>query len=153
MANKFTNRMALTLIINGNLTDEVKAWAEGEIAKLDKKNAKRKAAEGEIKAENKPVADAIVKALAEGRMLSTDLAKYIGQSTQKVNGVAGEMVKLGMLVKEKIKVKGKGELTAYSLSPPPTRWRTRQRERARRKPSSLTRPKVTRNVTSGPGKI
>ena len=117
MADKFTNRMALTLIINGNLTDEVKAWAEGEIAKLDKKNAKRKAAEGEIKADNKPVADAIVKALAEGRMLSTDLAKYIGQTTQKTNGVAGEMVKLGMLVKEKIKVKGKGELTAYSLSP------------------------------------
>ena len=117
MANKFTNRMALTLIINGNLTDEVKAWAEGEIAKLDKKNAKRKAAEGEIKADNKPVAEAIVKALAEGRMLSTDLAKYIGQTTQKTNGVAGEMVKLGMLVKEKIKVKGKGELTAYSLAP------------------------------------
>ena len=117
MANKFTNRMALTLIINGNLTDEVKAWAEGEIAKLDKKNAKRKAAEGEIKADNKPVAEAITKALAEGRMLSTDLAKYIGQTTQKTNGVAGEMVKLGMLVKEKIKVKGKGELTAYSLAP------------------------------------
>ena len=117
MANKFTNRMALTFIINGNLTDEVKAWAEGEIAKLDKKNAKRKAAEGEIKAENKPVAEAITKALAEGRMLSTDLAKYIGQTIQKTNGVAGEMVKLGMLVKEKVKVKGKGELTAYSIAP------------------------------------
>ncbi len=114
---KYTERMALTDIINGNLTDKVIAWAKGRLVKLDNKNAKRKAAEGEIKAENKPVADAIVKALAEGRMLSTDLAKYIGQSTQKVNGVAGEMVKLGMLVKEKIKVKGKGELTAYSLAP------------------------------------
>lgn len=117
MAEKFTNRMGFTAIVNGKITDEVIKWAEGEIAKLDKKNAKRKAAEGEIKAENKPVADAIIKALAEGRMLSTDLAKYIGQTTQKTNGVAGEMVKLGMLVKEKIKVKGKGELTAYSLTP------------------------------------
>ena len=117
MADKFTNRMGFTAIVNGKITDEVIKWAEGEIAKLDKKNAKRKAAEGEIKADNKPVADAIVKALAEGRMLSTDLAKYIGQTTQKTNGVAGEMVKLGMLVKEKIKVKGKGELTAYSLAP------------------------------------
>jgi hypothetical protein len=114
---KYTSRMALTDVINGTNLDKVRAWALGELAKMDKKNAKRKAAEGEIKAENKPVADAIIKALAEGRMLSTDLAKYIGQSTQKVNGVAGEMVKLGMLVKEKVKVKGKGDLTAYSLAP------------------------------------
>ena len=115
MADKFTNRMALTLIINGNLTDEVKAWAEGEIAKLDKKNTKRKAEEGTIKAENKPIADAILSALANGQMLSTDLAKTIGQTTQKTNGVAGEMVKLGTLVKVKVKVKNKGEMTAYSL--------------------------------------
>ena len=110
-----TARQALTLIVNGNLTDEVKAWAKGEIDKLDKKNAKRKAAEGEIKAENKPIAEAIVKALANGSMLSADLAKSIGQTTQKTNGVAGEMVKLGILTKTKVKVKGKGEQTSYTL--------------------------------------
>jgi hypothetical protein len=48
-------------------------------------------------------------------MLSTTLALTIGQTTQKTNGVAGEMWKLGMLNKEKVKVKGKGEQTAYSL--------------------------------------
>jgi hypothetical protein len=48
-------------------------------------------------------------------MLSADLAKAIGQNTQKTNGVAGEMCKLGMLTKSKVKVKGKGEQTAYSL--------------------------------------
>ena len=115
MAEKFTNRMALTLVANGNITEEVKAWALAEIGKLDKKNAKRKAAEGEIKAENKPIAEAILSALANGQMLSTDLAKAIGQTTQKTNGVAGEMVKLNLLVKSKVKVKGKGELTAYEL--------------------------------------
>ena len=117
MADKFTNRMGFTAIVNRKITDEVIKWAEGEIAKLDKKNAKRKAAEGEIKADNKPIADAILSALAGGQMLSTDLAKYIGQTSQKTNGVAGEMVKLGLLTKCKIKVKGKGELTAYSLAP------------------------------------
>ena len=115
MAEKFTNRMALTLVANGNITEEVKAWALAEIGKLDKKNAKRKAAEGEIKAENKPIAEAILSALANGSMLSTDLAKTIGQTSQKTNGVAGEMVKLGMLTKTKVKVKGKGEQTSYSL--------------------------------------
>ena len=112
---KYTARMALTDLINGKNTDKVKEWAKGEIEKLDKKNAKRKAAEGEIKAENKPIADAILVALANGSMLSTDLAKAIGQSTQKTNGVAGEMAKLGMLTKTKVKVKGKGEQTSYSL--------------------------------------
>ena len=115
--NKYTSRMALTDLINGKNPDKVKAWALNEIAKLDKKNAKRKTAEGEIKADNKPIAEAIVKALEGGQMLSTDLAKFIGQSTQKTNGVAGEMVKNGTLIKTKIKVKGKGELTAYSLAP------------------------------------
>ena len=113
--NKMTNRQALTLVMGGEITDEVKAWAEGEIAKLDKKNAKRKTAEGEIKEENKPIAEAILKALEGGAMLSADLAKAIGQTTQKTNGVGGEMSKLGMVIKTKVKVKGKGEQTSYSL--------------------------------------
>ena len=114
---KYTARMALTDLINGKNLDKVKAWAENEIAKLDKKNAKRKATEGEIKAENKPIAEAILSALANGSMLSVDLAKAIGQTTNKTNGVAGEMVKLNMLTKTKVKVKGKGEQTSYSLAP------------------------------------
>ena len=113
---KYTARMALTDLINGKNMDKVKAWAENEIAKLDKKNAKRKAVAGEIKAENKPIADAILSALAKGSMLSADLGKAIGQTTQKTNGVAGEMVKLGMLDKFKVKVKNKGEQTAYALA-------------------------------------
>ena len=117
MANKMTNRQALTLIANGNITDEVKTWALNEIAKLDKKNAKRKAEEGTIKVENRPIADAILSALANGSMLSTDLGKVIGQTTQKTNGVAGEMVKLGLITKTKVKVKNKGEMTSYSLAP------------------------------------
>ena len=115
MADKFTNRMGFNAVLNGNITDEVKAWAQGELAKLDKKNAKRKAAEGAIKEENKPIADAILSALANGSMLSAELAKAIGQTTQKTNGVAGEMVKLGMLDKFKVKVKNKGEQTCYAL--------------------------------------
>ena len=112
---KYTARMALTDLINGTNADKVKEWAKNEIAKLDKKNAKRKATAGEIKAENKPIAEAITKALANGSMISSTLAMTIGQTVPKTNGVAGEMVKLGMLTKEKVKVKGKGEQTAYTL--------------------------------------
>jgi hypothetical protein len=72
-------------------------------------------ASGEIKEENKPIAEAILKALANGQMLAVDLAVAIGQSVPKTNGVGGEMTKLGMLVKSKVKVKGKGDMTAYAL--------------------------------------
>lgn len=112
---KFTNRQGFNAVVNGNITDEVIAWAKGEIEKLDKKNAKRKTASGEIKADNKPIAEAILKALEGGSMVSANLAQIVGVSTQKVNGVAGEMVKLGMLDKFKVKVKNKGEVTAYAL--------------------------------------
>ena len=111
-----TNREFFNAIVTANINADITAHAVAEIAKLDKKNAKRKAIEGEIKTENKPIAEAIVTALANGSMISSDLAKAIGQSTQKTNGVAGEMVKLGMLTKSKVKVKNKGEVTAYALA-------------------------------------
>jgi hypothetical protein len=111
-----TNREFYNAIVKANIGDDITNHALAEIAKLDKKNAKRKAPNGEVKEENKPIAEAILSALANGSMLSADLAKTIGQTTQKTNGVAGEMVKLGMLTKSKVKVKGKGELTAYALA-------------------------------------
>ena len=115
-----TNREFLTAVINGTITADVTAHATAEIAKLDARNAKRKTAEGAIKEENKPLADAIATALANGTMTSPDLATAIGATVQKTNGVAGEMVKLGMLTKSKVKVKGKGALSAYTLVATPT---------------------------------
>ena len=112
---KMTAREFFTAVIGGKVGEAELAYAREAILKLDSKNAKRKAPNGEIKVENKPIADAILSALANGAMTSPDLAKAIGQNTQKTNGVAGEMVKLGMLTKTKVKVKGKSELTAYSL--------------------------------------
>lgn len=110
-----TNREFFNAIVSANINEDITAHALAEIGKLDKKNAKRKATEGEIKTDNKPIAEAILTALANGSMISSDLAKAIGQSTQKTNGVAGEMCKLGMLTKSKVKVKNKGEVVAYAL--------------------------------------
>ena len=111
-----TNREFFNAIVKANITEDITAHALAEIGKLDKKNAKRKAEEGTIKEENRPIAEAILKALEGGSMLSTNLAQAVGVTTQKVNGVAGEMVKLGMLDKFKVKVKNKGEQTAYALA-------------------------------------
>ena len=110
-----TSREFYNAIVKANINADITAHATAEIAKLDKKNAKRKATEGQIKTENKPLAEAILSALAGGSMLSANLAQAVGVSTQKVNGVAGEMFKLGMIDKFKVKVKNKGEQTAYAL--------------------------------------
>ena len=115
---KYTSRMALTDIINGTNLDKAKTWAEAELAKLDAKNAKRKTAVGEIKEENKELANLILGALANGQMLAVDLATALGYTVNKINGVGLEMVKLGMLTKSKVKVKGKGDMTAYALPTP-----------------------------------
>jgi hypothetical protein len=113
---KMTAREFYNAVIGGKVGEKELAYAREAILKLDNKNAKRKAPNGEIKEENKPIAESILSALANGSMLSADLGKAIGQTTQKTNGVAGEMVKLGMLDKFKVKVKGKGEQTAYALT-------------------------------------
>jgi hypothetical protein len=113
---KVTAREFYNAVIGGKVGEAELAYAREAILKLDNKNAKRKAPNGEIKEENKPIAEAILSALTNGSMPSADLAKAIGQTTQKTNGVAGEMVKLGMLDKFKVKVKGKGEQTAYALA-------------------------------------
>jgi hypothetical protein len=113
---KMTAREFYNAVIGGKVGEAELAYAREAILKLNNKNAKRKAPDGEIKEENKPIAETILAALANGSMTSPDLAKAIGQNTQKTNGVAGEMVKLGMLDKFKVKVKGKGELTAYALT-------------------------------------
>ena len=112
-----TAREFYNAVIGGKVGEAEVAYAREAILKLDNKNAKRKAPNGEIKEENKPIAEAILSALANGSITSPDLAKAIGQTTQKTNGVAGEMVKLGLITKTKVKVKGKGELTSYSLAP------------------------------------
>ena len=110
-------REFLNAVINGTITAEVIAYATEGIAKLDARNEKRKATLTKAQKENEPIAQAILDALANGGMLGVDLATAIGQTTQKTNGVAGNLVKEGKVVKTKVKVKGKGELTHYALAP------------------------------------
>ena len=115
-------REFLTAVINGTITADVIAHATEGIAKLDARNEKRKATLTKAQKENEPIAQAILDTLAAhpNGVLGVDLATAIGQTTQKTNGVAGNLVKEGKVVKTKVKVKGKGELTHYALAPTTT---------------------------------
>ena len=97
-------REFLTAVINGNLTADVIAHANEGIAKLDARNEKRKATQTKAQKENEPIAQAILDTLAEhpNGMLGVDLATAIGQTTQKTNGVAGNLVKESKVIKTKV---------------------------------------------------
>lgn len=112
-----TNRELYNAVINGNITDEVKAKAQEELDKLDARNSAKNSKPTKTQKENEPIAKAIVEALEGGEKLGVDLATELGITVNKVNGIALNLVKEGVLIKTKVKVKGKGEMTAYSLAP------------------------------------
>ena len=118
MANeKYTARdFYKEIMATDGVSAKAKDYAKTEIIKLDERNEKRKATKSKDQIANEAIEKDILEALKNGAMTSPDLAKAIGQTTQKTNGVAGEMVKSGELTKTKVKVKGKGELTQYALA-------------------------------------
>lgn len=112
-----TNREYLVKVLalaNGN--EEMTNETNARIKKLDDANAKKKTTQTKTQKENEPIANAIIEALANGAMISTELATAIGQTVNKTNGVAGVLWKEGKLTKAKVKVKGKGEQTQYALA-------------------------------------
>ena len=112
-----TNREYLVKVLalaNGN--EEMTNETNARIKKLDDANAKKKTTQTKTQKENEPIANAIMEALANGAMISTELATAIGQTVNKTNGVAGVLWKEGKLTKAKVKVKGKGEQTEYALA-------------------------------------
>lgn len=105
------------VIATPTIAEDVRAEAEALIAKLDNKNEQRKGKQTKIQKENEPIAKAIVEYLTDkGEVLGVDIATALNLSTSKLNGVAGNLWKEGVLVKGKAKVKGKGEMTTYALA-------------------------------------
>lgn len=99
------------------LSNELKEETKARLDKMNAKNEKRKTTQTKTQKENEPIAKAIIEALANGGMLGLDLATAIGQTPNKTNGVAGNLVKEGVLIKTKVKVKGKGDMAHYELAP------------------------------------
>lgn len=100
-----------------NVAEDIKTEAELLISKLDTKNEQRKGKQTKVQKENEPIAKAIVEALANGEMFGVDLAIKLNCSTNKLNGIALNLVNEKVLVKSKKKKDGKGDLkTVYALA-------------------------------------
>lgn len=105
-----TNREFYTAIVNGEVTDEVKAFATEAIEKLNARNAKRASTPTKTQKENEPIIKAIAEILTHEPMLASEIAEKCGIKVQKASALVKKVE--GVSVTD-VKVKGKGTLKGY----------------------------------------
>lgn len=110
-----TKREVLNAIVNGEINEEVKAWAGAQIEKMDAANEKRRNSVSKKAQENAPLVKRIVEELlGEEPLTATDIAAALEVSTQKASALARRAVAEGDAVAHDIKVKGKGTMKGYT---------------------------------------
>lgn len=112
-----TKREFLNAVI-ANSTDDVKAFAQNELAALDNRNSSRASSNAKKKAEEyAPIIEALSSYFSanEGVHLTSEIAAENDLSTSKVTAVLRKMVDAGTVGVQDVKVKGKGVQKGYFL--------------------------------------
>ena len=107
-----TQRDFYNAVIADTQNDELKAFAESAIAKLDARNAKRASTPSKTQKENAPLIEKVATLLTSEPKLASELAKEMGLSTQKITPLVKAVE--GVKVCD-VKVKGKGTQKGYFL--------------------------------------
>lgn len=116
-----TNREFFEAIINVNINDELTAFAQAGIDKLDTTNSRRREAATkrtrEKEAERAPIRDAIVGVMtAEPKTASTLIAEAgVEIKPQTIPSLLRGLIADGVIVKGDVKVTGKGKAVGYAL--------------------------------------
>lgn len=113
-----TKREFLQVVIaTETVTEEVKAFAQTEIEKLDARNASRSSKPTKAQIENEPIKRKIVTLLTEvgEKYVASAIAKKVEISTQKASALCRQLVDEGKLQVEEVKVPKKGKQKAYSV--------------------------------------
>lgn len=111
-----TKREFLENVIAMVESDEIKAFAQSEITKMDERNAKRKDRPSKKSVENEPIKKAIVEFVGEESRLASEIAKGVEISTQKASALCRQLVTDGVLAVTEVKVKGKGKQKSYAVA-------------------------------------
>ena len=115
MADKYTQRNFLMDVINGNYTEQVTAYAEERLAKLDEKNEKRKAETSANQLKNIQLGEDIVAFVTEnGVQTTSEIARRFGVSTQKIAPITNALAKEGKLT-ETTKTVDKKKYKAFTF--------------------------------------
>ena len=112
---KMTKRDFLNAVMNGEINDEIKAFAEEEIEKLDTANAKRREKTSKKREENKPLLGQIYnEILGEEPKTASEVAEVIQTSVQKASSLLRTLVEDGKAEAQEIKVPKKGKCKGYT---------------------------------------
>lgn len=112
-----TNREFFNAIVSANVSDELTAFAQEAIAKLDKRNEARSSKPSKVALANAPVKEAIVAFLAEhANAVASDIATGCEITTQKASALCRQLVEDGMLTSEEVKMPKRGKVKAYRLA-------------------------------------
>lgn len=118
-----TNREFYTKVIEANISAELTAHAEAEIAKLDKRNENRSSKPNKKQLENEPIKVEIMEYLAEhGAAVSAEIATALSTeerpiSTNKAVALCNQLVKEQKLVAEDVKIPKVGLRKQYAVAP------------------------------------
>ena len=116
--NHMTNREFYKAVIGSEVSEEIKAFAQEQIDKLDSKNEKRKNTQTKTQKENEGIKTQIVNLIEEnGSMVASVIATKLNISTQKASALCKQLVEEKELVVSDIKVKNKGTLKQYAIAP------------------------------------
>lgn len=100
---------------NAKVADEVLAYAQAGLLKLDEKNEKRRNTPSKTQKENEPLKVAIL-GYATGKtdMLASEVGAALEMTTSKASALLRILVDEGRMTVRDVKVKGKGAVKAYT---------------------------------------
>ena len=110
-----TNRDFLNAVLEANINVEVNDFATAELAKLDKRNEKRRNTLTKEQKENMAIKESILAVLSEKPIPASAVAAEVGISTQKASALLRQLVSDNFAAVADEKVKGKGTIKVYSL--------------------------------------
>lgn len=110
-----TNRDFLNAVLEANINVEVNDFATAELAKLDKRNEKRRNTMTKEQKENMAIKESILAVLSERPIPASAVAAEVGISTQKASALLRQLVNDNLAVVADEKVKGKGTVKVYAV--------------------------------------
>lgn len=116
-----TNREFYTQIMASDVSADLKAHAEAEIAKLDKRNATRSSKPNKKQIENEPIKVEIIDLIKDnGAMIASEIASALSTedrviSTNKAVALCNQLVKDEIFVVADVKIPKVGMRKQYSL--------------------------------------
>ena len=104
-----TNREFYNAVINASVNDELTAFAQTAIEKLDASNARKAEKLAEKRAEEAPLYEALVAVLTADPQTASDLAGQVEgiTSVQKASSMLRKLVEAGKATSVDLKVKGR----------------------------------------------